>query len=608
MEIQQFDFDQDISWGSNLPDSISNTCPSQLATDAITSSFSHSSWRRLKSENVRSLSTLDPLWLNENGTKITDVDQDLDEEIYDKAKNALANLDILNLGDRSISNEEIDALAPLIQRILNLVTPTDQDTKAKKKEKIDWLEQLANFSAAQDPAAKKLLERDIEELRAANNTLVCAKGKSKGTMGKIGHKVAKFWKNHKKTIIITAAVVAAVATVAIVAVAVAGSGAATGVAAAGGAALSDHGSNGKPHPKPNPSLNPNPPRNPIPPISSQPPSLPAPMTDTPPMSYPFQTFDLTAFPGKMTFGESGVLCDGRFSSYDEMLNPSSRLETSWVNHWLNSAEQFKTEAIPISPNISSGTNSLQPTIVNNASPQAVEQGNETSLLPEKGSCRIPSSVPYKSHLRIAGINGINTTYEEASAHAKYMENFVPDHGIDWVYNRSHGTLIDLSEAFFLNYAGISPNTGQLLAENWIMFHEENVDRPQAKYLQFCHSQGAIHVRNTLEKVPNEVRDRIIVVAIAPAAIVPKKSCYDSFNYASKKDLVHIGELVHASALDPNECGTSKLLEMMLENHEELILLDPHSEATGLDHSFQSKTFEDTIKGHIREYLNKNGAF
>ena len=349
MEIQQFDFDESLSWGM-LNISASTPNPVSLLEE-IASSSSSSGWRRLKSETTSSLPNMDPLWLNENGAKITDVDEDLDNDIYEKTKNALANLGILNLGERSISNAEIDALAPLIQKIISLVTPTEDDTKAKNNEKIGLLEQLGNHSLANDSAAKNLLKKDIEELKDANNTFVCAKGKHKGTLGKIGHKVAKFWKKHKKEIIITAAVVAVAAAVVVV-VAATGGTAAAGAAATGGAAgaaLADSGSKEKPHPKPNP-----------PPFTSEQSSLP---TDPSTISFPFTTFDPTAFPGKMTFAETGVYCDGQFTSYDDTLfNPPSISDKSWVNNWLHSLEKIKTETIPTLPYIPSFTPQVQTTI------------------------------------------------------------------------------------------------------------------------------------------------------------------------------------------------------------------------------------------------------
>jgi len=328
MEIQ-LDSGEDLSWAvATLSDPISEPA---FLNDAIISSSSGCGWRRLRGESMCLQPNIAPLWLKGIGAKMTDIDRDLDDEIYEKAKSDLAG--ILNLKDRSITNEEIDALSPMIQKIVDLVTPRDEDTKAKNKEKIDLLQQLANHSLAQDSTAKKLLDKDIKELRDANNTLVCAKGKHKG--GELGHKIAKFWKKHKKAIIITAAVVAVTAAVVVV-VAVMAGGAAAGAAAAGGAgavggALSDQGSKEKPHSQSN--LDPSP--------------TPASPTNAPTISYPFATFNPYPVPEKITFGENGVHYDGQFfSSYEDMLlNPFGN---SWVNNWLNSAEKLRTEAFPLS--------------------------------------------------------------------------------------------------------------------------------------------------------------------------------------------------------------------------------------------------------------------
>ncbi len=146
------------------------------------------------------------------------------------------------------------------------------------------------------------------------------------------------------------------------------------------------------------------------------------------------------------------------------------------------------------------------------------------------------SLPFKTDgslstsWRLGGVNGMNTSLETAKKHAAYLNQFIPEKSLDWVYNRTHGPTLDLAEIFTLNYSGISPNTSGLLIENWTKFHEENKDNPKAKYLQFCHSQGAIHTKNSLLNSSQEIRDRVIVVAIAPGAIVPRKLCHQSLDF------------------------------------------------------------------------------
>ena len=73
------------------------------------------------------------------------------------------------------------------------------------------------------------------------------------------------------------------------------------------------------------------------------------------------------------------------------------------------------------------------------------------------------------------------------------------------------------------------------------FHEEHRDDLDAKYLQLCHSQGAIHVKNALLESAKEIQNRVIVVAISPACDYFKSLCFDSFNYASNRDVIPLGE-------------------------------------------------------------------
>ncbi len=323
MEIQEIDCDTGLFLDVFEPSDLAPI--DDPLVDTITASSSGSGWRRLKSEGSYSLPKIDPLWVSDNGSKMVDLDEDLDDEIYEQVKSSLANSGIPNLKDFSISREEIDAVAPLIKKILDLVTPTDEDETDTRQEKIGLLEQLGQHIATEDLAAKNLMHKDIEELKNSKPLVCSSGGKSKG----LGHKVAKFWKKHKKEIIITAAVIAVIAGAVIVAAAISGS--AAGVAAAGsvvgGAALADQGSKEKPHSKPDSF------------------EIPDQMSSVDTISYPFKTFDPTAFPGKMIFGENGIYCDGKFTSYDETLKAPSITDHSWIDHWFQSIETSPSIAV-----------------------------------------------------------------------------------------------------------------------------------------------------------------------------------------------------------------------------------------------------------------------
>jgi hypothetical protein len=210
--------------------------------------------------------------------------------------------------------------------------------------------------------------------------------------------------------------------------------------------------------------------------------------------------------------------------------------------------------------------------------------------------------------RIAMICGMNTSENQAKSHAAYLNHFFPETIIHLIPNKSHGALLDIMEIFLLNYSGISLCTAKMLRESWLAFHKNNKDNFSAKILQFCHSQGAIHVRNALLWLPKEIQQRIIVIAIAPAAIVPDDCCFQSFNYASKRDLIHLSELAFLSSLEPSDSNASDTVKRAMENHKQLILLDPHPDAKGFDHDFESPTFSAVIEGHMKNYMQNKGEF
>ncbi len=210
-------------------------------------------------------------------------------------------------------------------------------------------------------------------------------------------------------------------------------------------------------------------------------------------------------------------------------------------------------------------------------------------------------------LGIGGINGINTSLEKCIYYASELQELAPEEEIQWVYNRSHGFFADLVRSF-LYMLGYAPETSSLLRQQWDEFDQKNADKPDAKFLQFCHSQGAIHVKNALASAPPHIRDRIIVVAIAPATIVPKHLCFQSFNYSSELDIVPkckmwlymLGEAVADELSEP--------LNIILEEQKELIVLNQHPHDSGMGHGFLAKTFEEIIQDHMKEHLRCGGAY
>jgi hypothetical protein len=226
------------------------------------------------------------------------------------------------------------------------------------------------------------------------------------------------------------------------------------------------------------------------------------------------------------------------------------------------------------------------------------------------TCRFETEGIIYDNMQGGFVNGMNTSFEEFKSHLYHLKKFVGDMSIEGVYNHTNGFIDDLAEIWLLNYEGFAPIKADMLIDNWKRFHEKNQNNPNAKYLQFTHSMGNILTRNALLNAPKEIRDRVIVIAIAPAAIIPDGLCYKSFHYASEKDYIHLGEnfftLFVIGAIE--ESLQVEALELLIETKKHLTILEPHEGAEGWDHDFESPTFDKKIKEQLENYIQNNGQF
>ncbi len=212
-------------------------------------------------------------------------------------------------------------------------------------------------------------------------------------------------------------------------------------------------------------------------------------------------------------------------------------------------------------------------------------------------------IPGKTLARgaIGGINGVGNNLEQATANAQYLAKLAGGHKIEWIHNKTNTIVVDLIESTMVNYKGYSAPAKDLL-EQWTAFHEKHRNDPGAKFFQFCHSQGAIHVKNALLQAPQEIRDRLIVLAIAPAAVIPKKLCFDSFNYASKRDPIPLMEA--AFKYDPDAPYEERINAPSRKELEELIWVEPQPNAKGIDHGADSATYVQHIAQRLENFINK----
>ncbi len=101
------------------------------------------------------------------------------------------------------------------------------------------------------------------------------------------------------------------------------------------------------------------------------------------------------------------------------------------------------------------------------------------------------------------------------------------HGI---YNSSFGLGSDLFCYFSGLLFGINYDPCRLMQSEWDEFFKNNPEDGMIHVI--CHSRGCVYVRNALRTYPPELRDRIVVTAVAPGAYIDRHLCRDVQHYVS----------------------------------------------------------------------------
>lgn len=188
---------------------------------------------------------------------------------------------------------------------------------------------------------------------------------------------------------------------------------------------------------------------------------------------------------------------------------------------------------------------------------------------------------------IGFINGIWNNLDDSVDNARYLAR-MSGYNIRGVYNATHGSINDIGECKLgLNFKATEPV--RQLHKMWYNFF--NNSSPNSKFLMICHSQGAIHVRNALLDFPPELRERILVVGIAPAGYMYEGTCADAIYYraSASRDFV--------PRIDSE--GYKRVKGRVID-------LQSHPDAPYFDHPFQSPTFQASLIKHLSNYLNSNG--
>jgi hypothetical protein len=156
------------------------------------------------------------------------------------------------------------------------------------------------------------------------------------------------------------------------------------------------------------------------------------------------------------------------------------------------------------------------------------------------------------------------------------------YNIHITYNETYNSSADISRAINELSNRYESKAVNILKNEWVDYLSKNDSN---RYLQICHSEGAIIIRNALEKTPKDMRNRIDVIAIAPAAYIDENLCNSRVHYVSNRDLVPY--------LDING---------YFNNKDSIIKIKPHHDAKFLDHNFDSLTYKDFIKNELDKFI------
>lgn len=185
--------------------------------------------------------------------------------------------------------------------------------------------------------------------------------------------------------------------------------------------------------------------------------------------------------------------------------------------------------------------------------------------------------------QVGFVNGMATKFSAAIGHALYLSKLAGGYNIHAVYNATHSTPIDFLACAKELYNFVATAPVCKIHQNWNAFFSNAGS--QELYLQFCHSEGAILVRNALLDYPDHLRKRIIVVGIVPGAYIPKEICARVIHYVSTRDFVPLFDKMGRKICQ-----------------DTIVRLMPHPNAHFHDHDFQSKTYEEAIINEFEKYF------
>jgi len=186
-----------------------------------------------------------------------------------------------------------------------------------------------------------------------------------------------------------------------------------------------------------------------------------------------------------------------------------------------------------------------------------------------------------NNLFVTNLNGMGNTFKDAQRNAMHISDLCGGCNIHSVYGASLGIQNDVLSCC-LGMVGVDTGPPGLLRDTWKSIFDAN---PDAYILHFPHSRGCIETNIALSITPQELRSRIVVVAIAPGGYIDNRMCASVTHYraAGSRDFVPLFDFLGAR-----------------RQRDTTVILPSAHNAPIHDHDLISPTYKDTI-----EYKFKN---
>lgn len=199
-------------------------------------------------------------------------------------------------------------------------------------------------------------------------------------------------------------------------------------------------------------------------------------------------------------------------------------------------------------------------------------------------------------------NGMKHTPIEAKKAALGLSKSHGDVKITVVYNPTHTAW--KAKENMRSPVTSSTNVSSLLKEKWDKFISENKEK--GEILSIAHSDGSSHARKALESLDAKDKKRIHIANFAPSKPTPSTGLAGARNYVSKNDVVPYADrtldgffhgLDDCWGLFPELPGETNYREA----EKDMVILDPASGTSKLDHSFDSPTFDDVKRKEFNNF-------